>query len=169
MVRGILEDFANSEASIDLDRDSSPRLLFAIHRIAFEGVVMRWLGLMGIALFCTGCHHTANRGGPMGFGMLGSNPGNGVASAPPVYATPRSMSRFSSQRPSLPRRNKWSPRPHRNRLLCSKHPSSRNRKSCNKHPWPCNPRRTIKATPVSPLALPSVSRCVVSSGKDSFL
>jgi len=88
MVRGILEDFANSEASIDLDRDSSPRLLFAIHRIAFEGDVMRWLGLMGIALFCTGCHHTANRGGPMGFGMLGSNPGNGVASAPPVYATP---------------------------------------------------------------------------------
>jgi hypothetical protein len=49
---------------------------------------MRFLTLIGIALvLCTGCH-TANRGGPMGFGLLGSNPGNGVATAPPVYATP---------------------------------------------------------------------------------
>lgn len=49
---------------------------------------MRFLVLIGIALvLCTGCH-TANRGGPLGFGLLGSNPGNGVATAPPVYATP---------------------------------------------------------------------------------
>lgn len=49
---------------------------------------MRWLTLAGLAiLFGTGCHST-HRGGPLGFGLLGSNPGNGVATAPPVYSTP---------------------------------------------------------------------------------
>lgn len=47
---------------------------------------MRLLTLLGVALvFCTGCH-SSNRGGPMGFGLLGSNPGNGVTTAPPAYA-----------------------------------------------------------------------------------
>jgi hypothetical protein len=48
---------------------------------------MRWFGILGIMLLCTGCHHTTGSG-PMGFGLLGSNSSNGVASAPPVYATP---------------------------------------------------------------------------------
>jgi hypothetical protein len=49
---------------------------------------MRQLLLMGIALLgCAGCH-CCGGSAPTGFGMLGSNPGNGVATAPPVYATP---------------------------------------------------------------------------------
>jgi hypothetical protein len=60
---------------------------------------MRWQGLLGMAvLCCTGCH-MGNRGGPLGFGLLGSNPGNGVATAPPVYATPPQYVQVQQQAP----------------------------------------------------------------------
>lgn len=63
---------------------------------------MRFLAMIGIALGLTGCCHTANQGGPMGFGMLGSNPGNGVATAPSVYAAPPQYVQMQQPAPVAP-------------------------------------------------------------------